>query len=407
MRRLLCISMFALLAGCGIGRNSVLFVTKTNVGLDFDSTPPAAELSISRKEGVVAPTFEEGKTLPVIASVRATGRGIFAGGISQTFATGDAASTMSRLFGDENPCPGAGSLDECYARAGSNGLTSKLVLKGDPKIEDGEKPRPVFFGTATTIGVHIGWATMTNVVPDSLSVGYRRKELAMAPVMQSKDGTSFQVRLPSLLGTIGFDGAVSSPQETTGSWTQYFATGNSASALALKKEVRQAMLVKMNPAYQPFFGEVRPVKVGLLMNVCRDLSTRSSTDATAKNYYFRTNAALVELAPMNYEFNRASTDDSGVNVITETTKGTKFPSAADPCVKALQYRSELDLSISHLDRAVQEGFAGKVDGKVVTTEILTGLVAERDAQKALLHQFDQRLKAQPVVDEVFYYWMTL
>ena len=43
--------------GCAIGYNTTLFTTKSNIGLDVDTKPPVAEISISRQEGVLAPGF--------------------------------------------------------------------------------------------------------------------------------------------------------------------------------------------------------------------------------------------------------------------------------------------------------------------------------------------------------------
>ena len=40
----------ALLQGCA-GYNTVMFMTKSNAGLDIDMKPPTAEISISRKRG--------------------------------------------------------------------------------------------------------------------------------------------------------------------------------------------------------------------------------------------------------------------------------------------------------------------------------------------------------------------
>ena len=48
--------------GCSALEEHVLFMTKTNVGIDVDSKPPTAEISIARREAVLEPTFEGGQT---------------------------------------------------------------------------------------------------------------------------------------------------------------------------------------------------------------------------------------------------------------------------------------------------------------------------------------------------------
>ena len=64
-------ALAAVLPGC-VGYNSTLFMTKSNVGLDMDSKPPTFEVSLARREGVIAPTFEGGQTPPnVLLNVRA------------------------------------------------------------------------------------------------------------------------------------------------------------------------------------------------------------------------------------------------------------------------------------------------------------------------------------------------
>ena len=104
LKYLLCLAPLAL-TGC-VGYNTVLFTTKSNAGLDFDTKPPTAEINISRKEGVVEPVFEGGKTPPVMASFSSQigsggGIGRFFFGVDQTFAGGDSAVTMAKLYNDE------------------------------------------------------------------------------------------------------------------------------------------------------------------------------------------------------------------------------------------------------------------------------------------------------------------
>ncbi len=65
------------LSGCVAGYNSMLFVTKTNAGLVVDTKPPEVSLDIGRFEGLISPTFEAGKTPPVMASFRFDSEGFF------------------------------------------------------------------------------------------------------------------------------------------------------------------------------------------------------------------------------------------------------------------------------------------------------------------------------------------
>jgi hypothetical protein len=87
-----------LLGGCAVGYNSTLFVTKSNIGIDADTKPPTLELSIARREGVLAPGFEGGQTPPVMASFRTSSNPFsrFFVGVQSTFAGGDASVALSR-----------------------------------------------------------------------------------------------------------------------------------------------------------------------------------------------------------------------------------------------------------------------------------------------------------------------
>ena len=49
-----------LMPGCVAGYNSMLFATKTNVGLVVDTQPPEVNLDIGRFEGVLAPATKMG-----------------------------------------------------------------------------------------------------------------------------------------------------------------------------------------------------------------------------------------------------------------------------------------------------------------------------------------------------------
>ena len=71
-RTLTLLSVLLTLSGCAVGYNSTLFYTQSNIGLDAETKPPTAEISIARREGVIEPGFEGGQTPPVIAGFKAT-----------------------------------------------------------------------------------------------------------------------------------------------------------------------------------------------------------------------------------------------------------------------------------------------------------------------------------------------
>ena len=128
------------ITGC-IGYDRALLMTKTNVGLDIDSTPPTAELTIARREIGIQPIFpdrpkpateqtlapneekhnETQTALPLLASFGLEGNFINPR-ITGYFAGGDAAVSLAREQND--------------AENGDNGVVeeeSSLCLKNDRK----------------------------------------------------------------------------------------------------------------------------------------------------------------------------------------------------------------------------------------------------------------------------------
>lgn len=243
--------------GCSALEEHVLFITKTNVGIDIDSKPPTAEISIARREAVLEPTFEDGQTPPVMASFRSAGTGILGllYDISATFAGGDAATTMTRLYNSETA--GQDKIERA-AMCLSEPPQNKHYFGPDKELGLGASGeyRPFIFGTDTAFGLKLAWSGMTAQVPDTIRLGYNRKELAWAPIFiskqecidpQSKIKKPYTANVTSFLATIDHEGEATSLTDSGFDHQQYFATGKAATNLSLQKEVRQAMLRKMDP----------------------------------------------------------------------------------------------------------------------------------------------------------------
>lgn len=249
---LLGIFMMALgvLQGCAIGYDSILFATKSNMGVDFDTAPPNLEVAISRQEGVIEPVFENGQTVPVMASFssKANAFSKFFLGVSSTFSTGEAAFTMSKLYNE--PTLAKTEASPTYNKVA---LTKKPVahnIFGNEKTKyidlDAENVRPVLFGTDTSLGIKVKWSGATAQYPSAVNVGFKRKEIAIAPLGLSKKGdNSFEIDAPSLLATIDTDLVAESGASL--SYLQYFATGQAANNLSRQYPVREAMLKRSDP----------------------------------------------------------------------------------------------------------------------------------------------------------------
>ena len=263
LKYVLCLCPLAL-TGC-VGYNTALFVTKSNVGLDLDAKPPTAEINISRKELVIEPVFEGGKTPPVLASFSAnagnSGLSRFFFGVNQTFAGGDAAVTMAKLYDSKTNLADASKEDEQANRErfdsalklgtkpGSNAKKGwRKFLFGLPEETD---VRPFVFGTDTQFGLKVNWSGAGGPYPDAVKIGFNRKEMAVAPVTLSNANV---VRIPSFLATVQntSNGETTGQTNTLGekvdvAWMQYFATGESADFLARQYGVRKAMLERADP----------------------------------------------------------------------------------------------------------------------------------------------------------------
>lgn len=258
-----------LLSGCA-GYNHVLFMTKSNAGLDIDASPPTAEINISRKEVVVAPNFEGGQTPPVAASFGsqlgnakgAPGRFFF--GADQTFSGGDAALTLAQCYNLETGDCSAADATLTLGTEPDNANPGNPLQNFVKGLQKPGQVKPFIFGTDTQFGLKVAWNGAGGVYPETLKLGYNRKEFALAPVTVSNKATnqSVTVKIPSFLATVNADAEAGMTKQDGGGvagtqnakWMQYFATGKAATSLATHLEVREAMLKRMDPAQGSAFS---------------------------------------------------------------------------------------------------------------------------------------------------------
>lgn len=239
-----------LLAGCAVGYDSVLFMTKSNIGIDVDGKPPTAEVSIARREVVIAPRFEGGQTPPVVASFRAHVNPFsrFFFGVQSTFAGGDAAVALSQeSVTNENS-------QLCLSKKPD----PRTILGRDVSLPEAGQVDPFFFATDTTFGLKLAWSGTTGQFPDTVRLGFSRKEFAWAPLIGNEKPTctvpgtnqpgSYAVWMPAFLAVLDNDVQVGTPNESKTTWLQYFATGTSATNLAKRPQIRNMMMARIDPA---------------------------------------------------------------------------------------------------------------------------------------------------------------
>lgn len=363
-----------LLVGCA-GHNHTLFVTKSNVGLDFDSKPPTLEVSVSRKEAVIAPVFEGGQTPPVLASFR-PGAGTEGGftsffmGVDQTFAGGDAALAMSKLYNK----PTATDKTEYDSAIRLNKLPDYANVF--QRIPGPGKTRALIFGTDTSFGLKAAWSGVGGQIPDTVRLGFNRKEFAWAPLSSTPTNVNAQgrpntaavaIKMPSFLATI-------ESKQTLGTnggkveGMQYFATGDSATYLALQQDVRAAMHARLDPnntAFKSKFSSQGNRAIPAILFSMDTILTRYAQqgDQRAKAHLAElNNLAGLELPPtyrdQNIPIFRFDETDPN-NLVLMVNQGG--PLAVGTKLRDItSYFTYLEASQQHLAKAIQQIEAGKV-----------------------------------------------
>lgn len=194
------------MAGCASER--VIFATKTSVGLDVDRNPPTVAIAYDRFDGFIGPVYDNGAVPPVISSIRSD-LDTFAPKIKQVYATGNAARIV----------------------AGKTGDPSDGELTGSKKT--------MYFGTSTTTGLKIDFDATG---PTALSLGYKRKEMSVVPIIGLADGNGKVVdHYPAVLAALAMRTNATAIDGTSLGMNQFFATGYSAEKLASHPMVRSNM----------------------------------------------------------------------------------------------------------------------------------------------------------------------
>lgn len=229
------ITVAAALAGCSTGKKNVLFLTKTTLGVDVDSKPPTLDIGYARKEATLSPRFKDGDVLPQMASFTGNAQ-VLKTAIGQSFATGNAAVIMSKYLGTAN----APDLDSTGISLDE--ITDSTASAVPGSISDAKR---YYFGTDTTFGFRVTFGLETGGYPDSVSIAYKRKELAFVPLVTHGTGANAKVSLPSLLATVGIETDTTGFGSAGAVFKQFYATGLSASYLASQPEVRNTVGLKL------------------------------------------------------------------------------------------------------------------------------------------------------------------
>ena len=324
---------------------------------------------------------------------------------------------MAILFGSETPCKNTSGLEEwnkCFNER--TALASKIEVSQAPKSKEfyplqTNDIRPVFFGTSTSVGMSITWSGMAAVIPEGFHFGYRRKELALAPVSMSvgSNSTSKYIGTPSLIATIDSDFKAGSPRETKLKWIQYFATGRAASALALQQDVRTAMLRRLDPQQLPQLlpGDLNASRISLLGNTYDYINEQAGAGNEKGKTLVAKLDKMGDLVPTSYQFaNRAfPTADPPLDLIVVNDQGSPIEFSATGYSRFHTYLSRLDSSLGKVVIALAESFSGTIDGKP-RAEKVAQLKAEQQTMILLRQQLNAEIRISPVIQEAIYFYLT-
>ena len=234
-----------LMSGCSnVGVDNVVFVTRTNVAVDFDATPPTASIGYKRDELVLEPRDENGRVLPVLTTVSTSAKPLEFGA-NHSFATGDAAIVMSKYLTSN------AQLDAVTNPTISLTTLVTALDSGLPGNEISKTGRErIVFKTNTSLGLEVDWNA--SAYPNAIALGYKRKEFAYVPLAESRTKPG-KLHLTSLLATAAGASQIGSREESGIVIGQTFATGLAATLMASHPAVRRAL----GPAIVPNYEKIR------------------------------------------------------------------------------------------------------------------------------------------------------
>jgi len=224
----------------GCVKDSVLFVTTTTIGIDADTRPPNATIGYDRYEGYIGPTYSTGAIPPVFAKIESD-LAIFNPEIRQLYATGEAARLVT--------------MPKAH-------LPAKPPSDGKMFTDSG---RVMLFGTGANIGLRV---TFAGNMPESLSLGYKRKEFSYIPLGSEEDPTELDPNDPTKKRKVDKYGSVLAVMDmgvhtetfsTTGlGVTQFFATGDAANNLAFSDYIRRQFALEAEEALTRYKCTFKP-----------------------------------------------------------------------------------------------------------------------------------------------------
>jgi hypothetical protein len=215
---LLALSSAGLLAGCA-SPDRVVFVTGTQIDIGYDASLGNVNIGYDRNELVIGPAYPETGGVPPVYARIGSDLGILQATVKQLYATGEAAEAAT----SQSAMPPA---------------------PPPPKLLAGKR-RLMVFGTATHFGLK---AHFVGEVPDSISLGYKRKEFSVLPLQVTDPTANAPDRYGSVLAGLSLNSNVRTATGTVVGLSQVIATGSAAENLARDSSVRQLFIQETRDA---------------------------------------------------------------------------------------------------------------------------------------------------------------
>ena len=252
---------------------------------------------------------------------------------------------------------------------------------------------------------------MDAVIPEGFHFGYRRKELALAPVSRTDEivngKTVKYVGAPSLIATIDSNYSAGAPKDLKFQWIQYFATGKAATALSLQPDVRIAMLRRLDPKQLPKLlpGELNASRISLVWTAydyVRDLA--SEDNAKAKTLKAGLDK-MGELVPPNYQFAERHFATGTLDLTIRNAQDAPIDFKDAGYARFHEYLSRLHSNLEKVDVALADTFTGTIDGKTKLDKT-PQLKAERQTMVLLKQQLDSAIRNNVAIQESVYFYLT-
>lgn len=184
----------------------VVFVTSTEIGVGADAKTGNVNIGYDRNEMIVGPAYPDTGASPPVYGRIESNLEVFEPEIKQLYATGNAAhiATGSSTTGTIGTAPA---------------MTGKRKL--------------MFFGTSTNVGFKMHF---TSNAPDSINLGYKRRELSVIPLQDKDPTTNKPDKYASVIAGIGMTTSSTNLSGSGIKLSQFIATGSAAENVAMQSK---------------------------------------------------------------------------------------------------------------------------------------------------------------------------